>query len=76
MASLLWGADARGEPLLEIAQTTAPSRLALLVGNEGGGLTDDGAHAIGAARLHCRSDGVDSLNVAVAAGMFLYELRQ
>jgi TrmH family RNA methyltransferase len=70
----LWGADAHGEPLPALVNG-APSRLAIVVGNEGGGLTEP-------ARM--RSDrlvglpiaGVDSLNVAVAAGVLLYELRQ
>lgn len=67
----LWGADAGGEPVAP----GAPPRLALAVGNEGGGLS---AHVRAAASrivsLPIRTD-VESLNVAVATGILLYELR-
>jgi TrmH family RNA methyltransferase len=68
----LWGADARGAPLDD---TAAPPRLALAVGNEGAGLSPRVRTA--AARLVSLplSPGVESLNVAVATGIFLYELR-
>jgi len=71
---VLWGADARGEPLPEIV-TAAPARLAIVVGNEGAGLT---AAARGRAErlVALPADGVDSLNVAVAAGILLYEFRR
>ena len=69
----VWAADAAGEPLggLERAK-----RLALVVGNEGAGLS---------AQSRARADrlvslpigeAVESLNVAVAAGILLYELRR
>jgi RNA methyltransferase, TrmH family len=68
----LWGADARGVPL---AGGTAPARLALAVGNEGGGLSPQ----VRAQATHLVSlplaAGAESLNVAVAAGILLYELR-
>ena len=68
----LWGADARGTPA---ARGTAPRRLALAVGNEGNGLSEDvrgfASHLI-ALPL---AEPVESLNVAVAAGILLYELR-
>jgi len=68
----LWGADADGTPL---EQSITPTRLALAVGNEGAGLTSD----VRAACAHTVSlplaAGVESLNVAVAAGILLYELR-
>ena len=68
----LWAADAGGSPL---EAASAPERLALLLGNEGAGLSEEArtrrphtvALPIGRA--------VESLNVAVAAGIFLYELR-
>lgn len=67
-----WGADAGGDPL---EPRQAPHRLALAVGNEGSGLT---AEARGRAdrlvALPIASD-VESLNVAVATGIFLYQLR-
>jgi RNA methyltransferase, TrmH family len=68
----LWGADARGVPL---AGGRAPGRLALAVGNEGGGLSPQ----VRAQATHLVSlplaGGAESLNVAVAAGILLYELR-
>ena len=68
----LWAADAAGEPLGELR---APSPVALAVGNEGAGL---GADVRGAAERFVSlpiSSEVESLNVAVAAGILLYELR-
>jgi len=67
-----WGADAGGTPL---AQLAPPPRLALLVGNEGAGLSAEGrarAEVIAALPI---GDRVESLNVAVATGIFLYQLR-
>ncbi len=71
---VLWGADARGTPVEEAARA-APDRLALAVGNEGGGLSADARRR--AARLVALriAPGVESLNVAVAAGVLLYQLR-
>jgi TrmH family RNA methyltransferase len=69
---LLWGADAGGTPLDSMSP---PARLALLVGNEGAGLSADGrarADAIAALPI---GQLVESLNVAVATGIFLYQLR-
>ena len=67
----LWAADAGGEKLPK----SAPNRLALAVGNEGGGLSP----AIRAAAARVVSlpvtDLVESLNVAVATGILLHELR-
>ena len=69
----LWCADAKGEP---VGARPRPARLALAVGNEGSGLTAatrDRADAFVA--LPIASD-VESLNVAVAAGILLHALRQ
>jgi TrmH family RNA methyltransferase len=70
--SSLWGADARGDG---IDKSSAPRRLAVAVGNEGAGLS---AHVRAACErlvsLPLAGD-VESLNVAVAAGILLYELR-
>ena len=69
---LLWAADAQGEPLG--GAVAAPPRLAVALGNEGAGLSPG---------LRARADrlvaipiapGVESLNVAVAAGILLYAL--
>jgi RNA methyltransferase, TrmH family len=68
----LWAADARGAAA---SRETAPRRLALAVGNEGAGLTeavrDRSVHAVSLPL----ASGVESLNVAVAAALLLYELR-
>jgi len=68
----LWGADTHGRP---VERRAAPRRLALAVGNEGAGLS---AH-VHEACAHLVSlpldPSVESLNVAVAAGILLYELR-
>ena len=68
----LWGTDAGGTPL---EACRPPARLALAVGNEGAGLS-------AALRARCSevvsltmAPGVESLNVAVAAGITLYALR-
>jgi TrmH family RNA methyltransferase len=68
----LWATDAEGEPLTTDA---APSRVAIAVGNEGSGLSAEirgRAHKTVSVPLAGR---VESLNVAVAAGIILYELR-
>ena len=70
-ALTLWGADAGGTPLPAIGE--APTRLALAVGNEGNGLSD--ALRERASRLVSLPIATESLNVAVAAGILLYELR-
>lgn len=69
----LWAADGAGEP--PHAMGAPRSRMALAVGNEGGGLSA-GTRAR-AARLVAVpiASTVESLNVAVAAGILLYELR-
>jgi TrmH family RNA methyltransferase len=71
-AVALWGADAAGTPLEKMSP---PARLGILVGNEGAGLTAEGL-----ARVEHRvslpiSSTVESLNVAVATGILLYQLR-
>lgn len=65
----LLGADAAGEPVDGVA---LPERVALVVGNEGAGLSD-------AVRARCAAlvgvpmrGGTESLNVAVATGILLY----
>ena len=68
----LWAADAQGEPL-DLGR--AVQRLAIVVGNEGSGLSPQiRAKALRTISLPLAS-GVESLNVAVAAGIILYELR-
>jgi RNA methyltransferase, TrmH family len=69
----MWAADAGGDPL---GGVTRPERLAVVVGNEGAGLSASArARADRVVSLPIGS-AVDSLNVAVAAGILLYELRR
>ena len=74
----LWGAEAGGEPLSVVIsdRSAIPRRLAIAVGNEGGGLSAQTRRAAG--RLVAVEIGpdVESLNVAVATGIMLYELRR
>jgi TrmH family RNA methyltransferase len=68
----LWAADAGGDPL---DPSCAPERLAIVVGNEGAGLSSalrEQADKLVALPI---STAVESLNVAVATGILLYELR-
>jgi TrmH family RNA methyltransferase len=69
----LWGAAADGEPLRTLRP---PDALALAVGNEGAGLSPE-ALARTARRVAIPIEpDVESLNVAVAAGILLYHFRQ
>lgn len=69
--TVVWGADAGGRPVGTVA---APERLALAVGNEGAGLSP-GVRALAAQLVSLpMAAGVESLNVAVAAGILMYEL--
>lgn len=68
----LWCADAQGA---DVRTRRRPARLALAVGNEGGGLSGaTRARADALVALPIARD-VESLNVAVAAGILLYTLR-
>jgi TrmH family RNA methyltransferase len=67
----LWGADAGGKPIADIV---APSRLALAVGNEGAGLSSSVRERVAQMVSLPISASVESLNVAVAAGILLYQL--
>ena len=69
----IWGADGGGVPL-ESARP-APARLALVVGNEGAGLTAAVATACARAIAIPIAAGVESLNVAVATGILVHALR-
>ncbi|MEP6691825.1 MAG: RNA methyltransferase [Gemmatimonadaceae bacterium] len=68
----LWGADAHGEA---IDAALPPERLAIAVSNEGAGLSDE-MRARVSLRIAVPIDpAVDSLNVAVAAGILLHHFR-
>jgi tRNA G18 (ribose-2'-O)-methylase SpoU len=74
VAALTPAADAM--PLREFASATRPQRVALVLGHEGEGLTDA---ALAACEFRIRipiRPSVDSLNVATAAAIALYELGQ
>jgi len=71
-AVALWGADAEGTPLVHMQP---PDRLALLVGNEGAGLSADGRTRVEQSVSIPIGSSVESLNVAVATGIILYQLR-
>ncbi len=68
----LWGTDAAGAPLDTLAP---PSRLALVVGNEGAGLSQEARSRVDVLAALPIGAVVESLNVAVATGIFLYQLR-
>ena len=68
----LWGAAADGTRLDAMK---VPPRLALAVGNEGAGLSDPLRARCSAVVSLAMSPDVESLNVAVAAGIILHALR-
>ena len=65
------GADARGA---SAAQTPCPPRPALVVGNEGGGLRAETRSHVAMLIAIPMPGRAESLNVAVATGILLYEL--
>jgi RNA methyltransferase, TrmH family len=65
----VWGADAAGSRL---GDRGAPSRLAIVVGNEGSGLTSEARSRTSHLVSIPTSASVDSLNVAVATGILLH----
>jgi TrmH family RNA methyltransferase len=67
----IWAADASGEA---IGGQSPPSRLAIVLGNEGGGLSTDTRERADQFVALPIASTVESLNVAVAAGILLYEL--
>jgi TrmH family RNA methyltransferase len=69
----LWGADMSGEP---VANLSPPGKLALAVGNEGAGLSSSLRERVDRLVSLPISGKVESLNVAVATGILLYQLRK
>ena len=69
----LWGADTSGEP---VGSHRAPARLALVVGNEGAGVSSSMRERLTRLVSLPISGDVESLNVAVATGILLYQLRK
>lgn len=69
----VWAADAAGDPLP--ARDARPPRLALVLGNEGAGLSPEARTRVRRSVALPLDAGIESLNVAVAAGILLHELR-
>lgn len=72
-AVTLWTTDAGGAP---VGTVEAPERLALAVGNEGGGLSSSVRERAAVAIAVPVAAAVESLNVAVATGILLHQLRK
>lgn len=70
----LWAADGAGGAIGEAA-AGAPPRLALVLGNEGAGLSAEARARADRLVAVPSTDLVESLNVAVAGSILLYELR-
>jgi len=69
----IWASGSDGTPL---HRTTVPDKLAVVVGNEGAGVSREIAGIAGGNVAIPLSRGAESLNVAVAAGIFLYEVQR
>jgi len=67
----LFAADATGDPIGEVQR---PARVALVVGNEGAGLSAEAKTRAARTIALPISSSVESLNVAVATGILLYLL--
>lgn len=68
----LWGADAGGT---KVGAERPPAKLGIVVGNEGVGLSSAVRSAVDRLVSIPMADGSESLNVAVAAGILLHEVR-
>jgi RNA methyltransferase, TrmH family len=69
----VWTADASGKDAAAAA-STRPERVALVVGNEGAGVSVDARARAERSIAVPIANGVESLNVAVATGILLYTL--
>lgn len=70
----LWAADGAGEPV-DAWSGRAPERLAIVVGNEGSGVSS-ALTAVAQRSVAIPVNAVESLNVAIATGILLYALRR
>jgi TrmH family RNA methyltransferase len=70
----LWGADALGDELDRVGPPFPP-RLAIAVGNEGAGLSPEVSSRVARTVAIRTCPDVESLNVAVAAGILLHHFR-
>jgi RNA methyltransferase, TrmH family len=68
----LWGADAAGAP---IGDRAVPKRLGIVVGNEGAGLSESIRSSLDVLVSIPMAGHSESLNVAVAAGILLHQVR-
>jgi len=68
----VWAADAAGDPVSRMS--APPARLAIVVGNEGGGLSSAARERANKLVAIPITQPIDSLNVAVATGILLHEL--
>jgi TrmH family RNA methyltransferase len=71
----VWAADMAGDPVESLDRRTLPPRLALVVSNEGAGLSPHVAAAVTRQVRITMAPGTESLNVAVATGILLHALR-
>ncbi|SCB11159.1 TrmH family RNA methyltransferase [Rhizobium hainanense] len=67
----IWSLSPRGA--VDIRDVPASERMALVVGTEGDGLPDNILSAFGSVRIP-QAPGLDSLNVATASGIALFEM--
>ena len=70
-----WTADVGGDVIGSTAPAALPPRLALVVGNEGAGISESVAGRADRRVSIAMAPGVESLNVAVATGILLHALR-
>ena len=70
-----WGASMGGKPADELLRSEVPSRLALVVGNEGAGISQAVASSVTTSISVRIEPLVESLNVSVATGILLHALR-
>jgi tRNA G18 (ribose-2'-O)-methylase SpoU len=69
--------ETRGaQPLAELALPASARGAALVIGNEGGGLSDAARAQVAAAVSIPMAAGIDSLNAATATGVALHQLAQ
>jgi TrmH family RNA methyltransferase len=71
----VWAADTDGLPLDGLSADGRPAHLALVVSNEGAGLSAHVASAVTSRVAIRMAPGIESLNVAVAAGILMHALR-
>ena len=71
----VWAADTDGVFLDQVAADSLPAHLALAVSNEGAGLSAPLSAAVTLRVAIPMAPGIESLNVAVAAGILLHALR-